>query len=299
MPSSNKSLVVILSIVAAVALVAAYLFFAPTKPVPAPVTASAPAPRALVLADAPESAPDAPAATPAPAPSPIPEETPIEIAASLDPVPLEGMLFDGHVDPRAFEHEDLTGGFLPAGYRLEGLRATPGGIQLEPAEDDGPRQGVVYSPIFDLMFASNAVSPMWKVDLPDGTDTFVEFQVSNDKEKWGPWQWVVVDEDSINDIMPTFPDGRANPNYGYVPGGAFVWGNDTYRYMRFRATLYGEGKATPTLASVRFFYQDTTRGEGKPAVLDRDRSNEDVTDYQADSGEPAPEADAGTPGGAP
>jgi hypothetical protein len=172
--------------------------------------------------------------------------------------------------PRAFmttDFRDLAG--LPTGFKLENVELTADGFQLKPAAagaENDPRMGTIESApqIFD--FQSNAVTPMWKENLPDQTDMFIEVSVSPDGQNWGAWQWIDVDEDSVGQIAEFYPDGTPNPNYGYIPGSTMVWGLTQYQYVRYRIQLYSETGESPTLGAFRFYYQDSTLGEGHLAT---------------------------------
>ncbi len=157
---------------------------------------------------------------------------------------------------------------IPNGYLVEGLELTKDGFKLKPAaagEENSERKGMLVSAPELLNFPSNAISPLWKEKLPEGTDMFVEIQMSPDADNWGAWQWVTVDDDSVTQMSPTYPNGMPNPNYGYNPGGVFHWGDLQYNYVRYRFTLYSEVEDSPALEGVRFFYQDSTLGDGRIA----------------------------------
>lgn len=179
---------------------------------------------------------------------------------------------DPENQPRAFMTMDFRNLELPPpGYRLENVVLSPEGFTLpppEPGKENQPRMGVIESPPQMFDFFSNAVAPLWKENLPDGTDMFVEMSVSPDGIHWGPWQWVEIDEDSAGQISPTYPDGRPNPNYGYTPGTMLAWGLTQWGYVRYRVRLYSEGPAAPVLSAFRLFYQDSTLGEGRVATPD-------------------------------
>ena len=205
----------------------------------------------------------APTATPAPSPTAVP-------TAALSPTPRPTP--DPHNpenQPRDFLVFDFTKmDSVPNGYLLDGIELTKDGFKLKPAaagEEDSERKGMLVSAPELLNFPSNAISPLWKEKLPEGTDMFVEIQMSPDAENWGAWQWVTVDDDSVTQMSPTYPNGMPNPNYGYNPGGVFHWGDLQYNYVRYRFTLYSEVEDSPALEGVRFFYQDSTLGDGRIA----------------------------------
>jgi hypothetical protein len=168
--------------------------------------------------------------------------------------------------PRSFMIRDFRGlTRVPVGYEVENLVLTPEGFQLPPAapgEENQQRQGTIASPIETLDFPSNAITPYWLEDIPEGTDIRLGLQVSPDGVHWGTWQFVLVDEDSRGQILPIYPDGSPNPNYGYTPGPTFVWGLMQFPFMRWKGTLWSETSESPTLSAIRFFQQDSTLGEG-------------------------------------
>ena len=179
---------------------------------------------------------------------------------------------DPENQPRAFMTMDFTNlDSPPAGFALQNVVLSPEGFTLAapaPGKENEPRTGIIESPPLMLDFFSNAVAPMWKENIPDGTDMFVEMSVSPDGVHWGPWQWIDIDEDSAGQISPTYPDGRPNPNYGYTPGTMLAWGLTQWGYVRYRVRLYSECAASPVLSGFRIFFQDSTLGEGRVASPD-------------------------------
>jgi hypothetical protein len=161
---------------------------------------------------------------------------------------------------------------LPAGYVLSGIRLTDQGFQLDPpkpGEEGVPRIGTLESPPFQLEFPSNAVSPLWKEDLPEGTTLFLEVAVSPDGENWSLWHPIEPDDDA-GTIAEFYPDGRPNPNAGFTAGGLLFWGNRQWTFYRFRATLSSEVPQSPTFSGFHLFYQDSTLGQGHLAELQDD-----------------------------
>ena len=189
---------------------------------------------------------------------------------SATPVPEETAM-DPEDQPRNFFVLDFMEiSDLPEGYTLEDLEFTQDGIKLKPltpGEEARPRYGVLHSPVLEMDFPSNAVSPLWRQDVTEeGTSVFIEVAVSPDGDNWGLWQPVHYDDDAG---QPTefYPDGSPNPNYGYTPGGVLCWGMSQYNYFRFRATLYSETEESPSLTGFRLFYQDSTLGKGHVAEV--------------------------------
>lgn len=203
-----------------------------------------------------------PVPTVEPSPTPglaTPTPTPEVVEAESEPTPI-----DPEHQPRKFFVMEFNNLYeLPEGYTLENLQLTERGIELlppKPGEENTPRYGVLYSPPIEMDFASNAISPLWREELPEGTDIFVEVSVSPDGENWGIWHPITPDADS--EIREFYPDGRPNPNYGYTPGGVLCWGLRQWKYFRFKITLYSEVKDSPILSGFRLFYQDSTLGQG-------------------------------------
>jgi len=176
---------------------------------------------------------------------------------------------DPEHQPRAYMTADFRGlDAPPEGFKLENVVLTDEGFTLPPpapGEENKPRTGIIESPPQMFDFFSNAITPMWKEKLPDGTDMFVEAQVSPDGVHWGPWQWVEIDEDAFGQVSPTYPDGRPNPNYGYTIGTTLAWGLTQWGYVRYRVRLFSEGPESPVLSMFRIFFQDSTLGEGRIA----------------------------------
>ena len=203
-------------------------------------------------------------------PEQTPEKTPV-LEADIEP---DEAPMDPEDQPRQFYGDAFEEyNSLPEGFKTEDVQLTENGIELEPlapGEDPRPRYGTIESPPQQTDFPSNALSPMWKQDVSEGTSLFVEVTVSPNGEDWGIWHPAYQDDDAS---MPAefYPDGRPNPNYGHVPGGVFFWGNRQYNYFRYRVTLYSEVEDSPVLEGLRIFYQDSTLGEGHvPEVTDEE-----------------------------
>lgn len=197
----------------------------------------------------------------------IPTPQPVDASRpSTTPMAEETPMMNPEDQPRKFyvlEFDKLQE--FPEGYSVENLRLTERGIELDPqqpGEEDKPRYGVLESPPQEFDFPSNAISPLWKEDLPEGTSMLVEMSLSPDGKNWGIWHQVMVDDDSVGQIAEYYPDGSPNPNYGYTPGGVLCWGLRQWAHFRYRITLYSEVAASPILSGFRLFYQDSTLGEG-------------------------------------
>lgn len=177
---------------------------------------------------------------------------------------------DPEDQPRIFMEQHYRPGELPAGYKMHNVRLTDRGFELEPAAPgnaDQPRIGMVESPPIPLDFPANAVAPSWIDELPEGTSVLVEVAVSPDGENWGMWHPADVDHDSYGQVNEFYPDGTPNPNYGYTPGGLFVWGNMQWKYVKYTVALYSESQESPAFSSRRFYVQDSTMGGGRLAEL--------------------------------
>lgn len=187
--------------------------------------------------------------------------------------------FDPEQQPKKFFVMDFNNlNKLPDGYKAENLIITDKGFELPPpnqGEEDKPRNGLLESPSISLDFASNAVSPLWKCEEPEGTTIMVEVSMSPDGQNWGMWHEITIDDDSVGQISQFYPDGSPNPNYGYIPGGVLCWGNRQYLYFRYRISLYSEVKDSPILSGFRLFYQDSTLGEGHVAEINEGQPSPD------------------------
>lgn len=211
----------------------------------------------------------------------LPEKTPSSIVKkdieTAIPVEPEQTSFDPEDQPRTFFLMDFSGlSELPDGFTQEDLEITDKGITLKPlaeGEEAKPRYGVLHSPPEEMQFPSNAVSPLWKQEVSDGTSVFIEVSVSPDGESWGLWHPINYDEDG-GQPAEYYPDGSPNPNFGYTPGGVLCWGMAQFRQFRYRATLYSETNDSPVFSGFRLFYQDTTLGEGHIAVVNEDVEGE-------------------------
>jgi hypothetical protein len=211
----------------------------------------------------------------------LPKEKPSSVNKKeiviASPVQPDKTPFDPEDQPRTFFSTDFKGlSAPPDGYTLEDLEITDKGITLKPlgeGEESKPRYGVLNSPPQEMQFPSNAVSPLWKQEVSDGTSVFVEVSLSPDGDTWGIWHPIHYDEDAG---QPTefYPDGSPNPNFGYTPGGVLCWGMAQFKYFRYRATLYSETKDSPLLSGFRLFYQDTTLGDGHLADVGEDLTEE-------------------------
>jgi hypothetical protein len=205
-----------------------------------------------------------------PAITPTAAEAPEDELAEMEP---EGINYNEHGmnpedQPRQFFVQHFRPGELPPGYTLHNVRLTERGFELEGGGRAGePRIGMIESPPLPLDFPSNAVAPSWIDDLPEGTSVLIEISVSPDGENWGMWHAADVDHDSFGQVSPTYPDGSPNPNYGYTPGGLFIWGNLLWTHWRYTIALYSDSQESPSVSSLRMFYQDSTMGEGRPAEL--------------------------------
>ncbi len=193
------------------------------------------------------------------------------VAEQQTPVPSEEARMNVEDQPRKFfvmEFNNMSE--LPEGYEMENMQLTDRGIELEPpepGEEDKPRFGVLKSPPQEMDFYSNALSPLWREELPEGTSMLVEVSLSPDGENWGIWHQVMVDDDSAGQVKEYYPDGSPNPNYGYTPGGVLCWGYRQWAQFKYRITLYSEVQESPLLSGFRIFYQDTTLGKGHLAEV--------------------------------
>lgn len=211
--------------------------------------------------------------TPLPEESPAPVENNKKVVAAPPEEITEAPLVDPEDQPRTFFHMDFTNlSSLPEGFTLEDVELTDKGIMLSPlaeGEEATPRYGLITAPPEEMHFLSNAVSPLWKQDVSDGTSVFIEVSMSPDGDTWGIWHPIAYDEDA-GEPAEYYPDGSPNPNFGYTPGGVLCWGMSQFKYFRYRATLYSETKDSPLFSGFRLFYQDSTLGQGDIAEVGDD-----------------------------
>lgn len=208
-------------------------------------------------------------APPPPAPEPVAVSTPVAEPAPLSTeVPDEPPAFDPEKQPRTTYVADFTNG-VPEGFVAGNIVATAEGLKLgdAPAGADGKRRGTLDSPDLPADFPLNSFVPLWKEKLADGTKVSVEMSLSVDGVTWGPWMPYVADAEDTEEISPTYPDGRPNPFYGYTAAMRTTFGEDLWGAFRYRFTLESANSSTPTLSSVRLYYQDSTMGEGKPGNM--------------------------------
>lgn len=154
------------------------------------------------------------------------------------------------------------------GYTLEGLKRTEEGLTLDDDSETsitaaGAILGVLQSPTLPLSFPSNAVQPIWRAKSPEDGSIHVELSLSPDQENWSHWY---PSEPTGDDISPTYPDGRPNPNYGAISGGAIANGLKLLPYVRYRVTLTAHGDKRPVLQEFKITHLDTTEGQGQLAT---------------------------------
>lgn len=180
-------------------------------------------------------------------------------------------------DPEEREHNAQIGyviddfrGFGKSldGYTLEGLKRTEEGLTLDTDEATsitaaGAVLGVLESPSLALGFPSNAVQPIWRAKTSEDGTIQVEISLSPDGENWSHWY---PSEPTGDDISPTYPDGRPNPNYGAVSGGAIANGLRLLPYVRYRVTLTAYGEKRPVLHEFKITHLDSTDGQGELAT---------------------------------
>lgn len=270
MEEKKRSGLIVGIVAAAVVVVVLLIVLLKSPPMPEPVPVTAPREpterkQGEVLTV--DRVPVVEEVTPSPTETPVePEETVVAQESTTE----ESREFNPEDQPREFFVMDFTEmSELPDGYTLEDLELTAEGITLkplEPGEEDKPRYGVLTSPPEKMYFPSNAVSPLWRQEVSEGTQVFVEVQVSPDGEDWGIWHPLHYDEDA-GEPTEFYPDGSPNPNYGYTPGGVLCWGYRQYNYFRYRTTLYSETEDSPVLSGFRLFYQDSTLGKGHIAEV--------------------------------
>ncbi|MFH0792738.1 MAG: hypothetical protein V2A74_01755 [bacterium] len=172
---------------------------------------------------------------------------------SLDEIPT------GH---KVIDFRTLDG--LDEGGELDGVVLTDKGLQLDPQFDpgEGPRIGTYTSPPLEPEFLVNAAGPQWKEEIPKETTLQIELSFSLEGQNWTQWYRVEVDPHGAPEQY--YPDGRPNPNFGYVIGNLIIPGTGTERfaYYRYRLILSsGQSSVSPTLTNLRLTYMDSTAPE--------------------------------------
>ncbi|MGI8907360.1 MAG: hypothetical protein ACR2IE_12820 [Candidatus Sumerlaeaceae bacterium] len=152
------------------------------------------------------------------------------------------------------------------GYKLDNVERTVDGLALSKKDDTtspgdgGVRRGTLESPVLTMAQPSNAVQPIWRIKGSTDSSVNVEIALSADQEKWSQWYPI---EPSGDEISPTYPDGRPNPNYGAVSGSSVANGLDLYPYVRYRLTLTSTGKGSPVVQEFKLTHVDSTDGMGR------------------------------------
>lgn len=154
------------------------------------------------------------------------------------------------------------------GYRVEGLVRTEQGLTLPPSqkkegasgEEEEIRKGVIESPTIPLEFPSNFMMPLWRHMSNEGGNLTVEMTISPDGQEWSRWFPL---EPNSDEIAPTYPDGRPNPNYGFQGGNGIANGTRLYPFAKYRVTMTsGEPEAAPVLQEFKIFHVDSTGQNG-------------------------------------
>ncbi len=166
--------------------------------------------------------------------------------------------------PRAFLVVDFQTRSGPIeAERIEGLVLSSRGLELAPAPASASRSrriGRFVSAPIPLDFAANAISPLYRAEIPEGADLSLEISLSQDGIDFSRWFDAAIDADSVGQIQPFYPDGRPNPNYGYMPCGILSADLERWKFVRYRISLSSTSTSaeSPALSVLRFFYQDTT-----------------------------------------
>ncbi len=169
--------------------------------------------------------------------------------------------------PRAFHRLGFEGlRSYPPGYTVTGeeMRLSDGGWTLAPptaGEEEAPRSSMVESPVFELDFPSNSITPIWKETSPEGTEVLVEVAASPDGRNWTSW-YPTTGAHTAGAISRTDRHGKPNPNYGYTRGDMVFLGVGLYRYYKYNMMLYSEVENSPTVSDFALYYQDSTMGDG-------------------------------------
>lgn len=175
---------------------------------------------------------------------------------------------DPESQPRSFHRTSFRNlDKFPAGFTLTGdyLRLSAQGWTLAPpteGEEDLPRSGMVESPVFELDFPSNALSSLWKEDVPAGTDVLVELAASPDGVNWTDWYPTTGEHVDDEPVQFNEDTGEPNPNYGYTFGDVAFFGLGKYKYYKYNLMLYSETGDSPVLSDLAIYQQDSTMGDG-------------------------------------
>lgn len=212
---------------------------------------------------------------------PEPPSEPVEVAKepALEHDPSEDWMHESNIingmdpedQPRTYYNLHFHSlAELPEGFEADGVMLTSRGIELAPHEpgEEGRRIGTLVSAPEAFTFPSNAFAPMWLEDVPEGTAIMIEVAVSPDGENWSDFHYAPIDVDHALDIQEYYPDGSPNPNYGYVPGAIYTFGDLLYTQMQYRVTMISDTDATPSMAAYRTYYMDSTMGTGRIATAD-------------------------------
>lgn len=179
--------------------------------------------------------------------------------------------FDPDKRPFASWQMDLeAANGIPAGWKAENVVLGEGGLRLAadaPANEHGVRAGVLQTPPLTMSMDYNAIVPLWKETLPEGTKVDIALSVSADGVKWGQWHRALSDCCAREQMQATMADGSPNPNYGYSLAAPMYGDRRLYRYVRFRATLLSASEDSPTLAGLRANLLDATHGNGELAAI--------------------------------
>ncbi len=158
---------------------------------------------------------------------------------------------------RAYFVQDFTDGARLERLSTDDVELTERGVELSPAAGlQGVRAGQLRSSVEAFELAANAVTMLWKANRPPGTDIQIEISVSRDGINWE--RWYTVEKDPHAAIREHYPDGRPNPNHGFVAGSLLSWGLERYEFFRYRVTLASGVEASPSVTALRLFYQDST-----------------------------------------
>lgn len=122
--------------------------------------------------------------------------------------------------------------------------------------DSGASQAVFESGLQPLDFQANAISAIWRANVPQGTSVLLEVRTGPSGENLSPWR-VLVAGDSRS-------SGK-DPSYALEDVIALAEGTE---FLQFRATLNSNvPNASPELQEVNLSYYGSTAGPGRVAGL--------------------------------
>lgn len=142
------------------------------------------------------------------------------------------------------------------------MNLTDKGIMISSNEaGETPQYGKITSAPYQLNFQSNVLKPMWRYHADNGNNVFIEISRSADGKNWE--DWVIVEEETNQEMMVDLPSNGHDRNTGYSSGNRIDFGNNTSKYVRFRVTLFSDQEYSPVFESFKLKYVYMTLTDGK------------------------------------